>query len=100
MNLKTIKFIAKIISWREIYKAPIWFFKYHIPFILTCIVQAFNKPLHENIYFNHRIYDGMTRNDFIKGELVRFLYKLKAIKQHHYEDDDGRGYFIGCLDDD
>ena len=100
MNLKTIKFIAKTISWRALYKEPTWFFMYHLPFVLTCIVQSFNKPLHENLFFNTKIYDGMTRNDFIKGQLVSFLYKLGTIRRYYWEDDDGRGYFIGCLDDD
>lgn len=42
----------------------------------------------------------MNRNDFKKGHLIQFLYNIGAIKQpDNWDDDDGRGYFIGRKDD-
>jgi hypothetical protein len=50
--------------------------------------------------FNHKIYDGLTSNDFKKGQLIVFAHRLGAIKQLTAEEDDGRAYFIGSSDDD
>lgn len=74
----------------------------HMPWIIRCLFQTPIKPGYKNLYFNTRIYDGCTRNDFIKGNLVQFLYQLGTIKQpksYHSDHNDGRGYFIGYQDD-
>lgn len=72
----------------------------HAPYIITCLFQTLYKPHSKNLLFNSKVWDGMTRNDFKKGNFAEFLYKLKAIKQPlNYQDDDGRGYFIGRQDD-
>jgi hypothetical protein len=49
---------------------------------------------------NTKVWDGLTRNDFKKGDLISFLYKIGAIKRLTYAEDDGRAYFIGDLDED
>lgn len=72
----------------------------HIPFILKCLWACPTQPHWKNPFWNARVYDGQTRNDFKKGDFALFLYKLRVIKKLNYDDDDGRGYYIGYLDDD
>ena len=96
----TRKFIVKLINIDELFRSPKWWFKTHLPFVSKVITQSFYKPIHENIYYTRTIYDGMSRNDFKKGDLINFLHDVGAIKMFKQEDDDdGRGYWIGCLDD-
>lgn len=98
--LQTIKFIAKQIQWKTMITNPLWFFSMHFPHMFSSIVEAPFMPRHKNHYWNTRIYDGLTRNDFIKGDLIEKLHKMGCIKKLDWESDDGRGYFIGCTDDD
>jgi hypothetical protein len=95
-----VVFLYKNIQITGLTKKSFW--SYHLPHMIECcfyIVKA-GQLDYSNPHYNSRIYDGLTRNDFIKGNLILFLYKLKIIKQFKYEDDpDGRGYWIGNLDD-
>ena len=98
-RLKIIKSIVSIINLTAALRNPAWFFRHHLPYILKALYQAFIFPIHKNIFYNIRVHDGFSRNDYIKANLVIDLYRLGIIKQLEYGEDDGRGYFIGYLDD-
>ena len=70
--------------------------------MLKSLFACFNKNDWRNPIWNTRVYDGMTRNDFKKGTLIEFLYKIEIISQpyNHESDLDGRGYWIGWQNDD
>jgi hypothetical protein len=73
----------------------------HIKYKLLFLYQRLSgMPLHKTIVWNSKVWDGQTRNDFQRGRFVEFLYKVGAIKQLSYYEDDGRGYFIGYSDED
>jgi hypothetical protein len=91
--------IVKNIQFITIVRNPWWALTMHLPWIFKCLVQVPFTANYKNSFFNSKIYDGMTRNDFIKGEFTQFLFKLKIIKRFDWDHDDGRGYFIGYLDD-
>jgi hypothetical protein len=103
--MQAIKFIGKILystQWGQIYGAPKWFWTMHFPYIIKCLFQTlYVRPHYKNYFYNTRVYDGRTKNDFKKGHLLQFLYKLGCIKRYNSDDpcDDGRSYFIGHLDD-
>lgn len=99
-TIQTLKYIVRQIQWDSFRRAPWWFLSIHVPYMLRCIWSARTNPMWKNPYWNSRVYDGLTRNDFKKGEFVSFLYKLRIIEKFDYEDDDGRGYFIGYQNDD
>lgn len=71
----------------------------HMPYIIRCLWACRTNPFWKNPYWNSIVYDGQTRNDFKKGDFLRFLRKLRIIRKFNHEDDDGRGYHIGYLDD-
>ena len=100
-TLKTIKYIVNDVQWDAITRSPWWFISIHLPYIITCILQAPFRPHYKNLYFNSRIYDGLSRNGFKKGRLIEFLFKVGAIKQPKSwaDDPDHRAYWIGSLDD-
>jgi hypothetical protein len=77
-----------------------WFWRMHLPYMLKYAFQSLYMHQYKTYYYNSRIYDGQTRNDFIKGELISFLGKLDAIRKYNFDEDpDGRWYWIGNLDD-
>jgi len=79
----------------------LWAWTLHAPYICRAFIQSFYLPLHKNIMYNHKVWDGQTSNDFKRGHLIEFVYKLGGIKQLSWNDeDDGRGYFIGYSDED
>ena len=98
-TLKTIKYIVKGFNWTSAFVSPKWFFLMHLPYILKCLFSLLYTEAHKTLYWNSKVYDGMTRNDFKKGELIQLLYKIGAIKKYDWDHDDGRGYFIGLLED-
>ncbi len=78
-----------------------WFWTMHVPYLSIAFIHCFYRPLHKNIMYNHKVWDGQTPNDFRRGNLIEFVYKLGGIKQLSWHDeDDGRGYFIGYSDED
>ena len=99
-SLKIIKYIVKDIQWIALLRSPKWFWLIHFPFIAVCLLQALYKERSKNLYFNHKIYDGLTRNDFIMSDLLVFLCKLKIIKKPSENHDPySMGYFIGYQED-
>lgn len=99
--VRTIKYIVKHIDYKSLWSSPIWFLTMHIPYIIKSLFDAFTKPYYKNIIFTSRIYDGFTSNDFKNGNLIQFLYKIRAIEQptSYESSQDCRGYFIGYKDD-
>jgi hypothetical protein len=92
--------ILKAIQWKEFRGS--WFWVKHLPYMAKCIPSAIFLPKHKSRYYNIPIYDGLTRNQFRKGNLITFLGQIKAIKQlpeSSIGSDDGRWYWIGVLDD-
>ena len=100
MIIKSIGKVCSDIQWDSLRKSPWWFINIHIPYIVKAFTQSFYLPLHKNIMYNHKIWDGQTSNDFKVGHLIEFVYKLGGIGRLPYVEDDGRGYFIGYLDED
>lgn len=98
-TLKTIKYIVEDFNWTGVFTSPKWFFTLHLPYLYKCLLSLLFKSHWQSLYWNSKVYDGMTRNDFKKGELIQLLYKIGAIKKYDWDHDDGRGYFIGLLED-
>ena len=114
MIIKSIAEVFKTMQWRTLIGLEsysnrmlfrlstfIWAWTMHTPYIVRAFVQSFYRPLHKNIIYNHKVWDGQTPNDFKRGNLIEFVYKLGGIKQFSWHDeDDGRGYYIGYSDED
>ena len=79
-----------------------WCLTRYYPSILFYYWQNIFIPKHKTLRYNTSVYDGMSRNDFVRGNLLTFLSKLGAIKRFKVDDPevDGRWYFIGSIDDD
>lgn len=96
--------IFKRFNLKSILREPKWWLTIQLPFLLICVFELLYKKPYKNRYYNSRIYDGFTRNDFYKGSLMQFLFRLNIIKQaESYNSDnypDFRSYFIGYRDDD
>lgn len=90
--MRKLSLFYKLIFYCLIYQSYLFFLKGSI--------ELLTKEYHQNIFFNTKIYDGLNKNDFKKGELIQILYKLKAIKRVEWEDDRFRSYFIGSIEDD
>jgi hypothetical protein len=89
------------IQWKALLQNPKWFFTMHFPYIVKGLIQSIYIPRHKNIIYNSRVWDGMTRNDFIKGELIRFLGKIQITKKpQKWEDDPNLAYWLGSIEDD
>lgn len=100
-TLRTIRYIVNDVQWTSIYESPWWFLTIHLPYVALCLVQALYRPGYKNLYFNSKIYDGLSRNGFKKGNMIQLLHRLRAIKKPESprKDIDGRGYFIGYQND-
>jgi hypothetical protein len=93
--------IVSSLQYKEALRVWSWFISVHFPFYMICIIQLAYKPIHKNIYYNSTIYDGMTRNDFRKGSLIRFLGKIEVTEvPYNYDDDPNKAYWTDCINED
>jgi hypothetical protein len=81
--------------------SSLWYFAHQLPSVIFYAYQLTHMPMYKTKRHNTRVWDSFTMNDFKKGNLIEFLSKMNAIKRYTFEDaPDGRGYFIGYIDED
>ncbi len=63
---------------KEAITSPRWFFNVRFPYLLRCLFQDPRKPRWKRVEWNTKVYDGMSRNQFVIGDkFITVCNKLK-----------------------